>query len=220
MIFQYLKEYMPEVRHEIDLRESIGLLRPKPDFELFIGLLLKEYDYEIKMNQIIAGKCVEHEIDTVATKDGKTTLVEIKHHYQYHTYTGVGVFLEVQAAFEDLVEGYKTGKNKINFSNALVVCNTKISDHALRYATCIGIYNIGWRSPANLSLEQMIEDKKLYPITFLKGLTTDEEARLGDLGIVMLKQLAEIGIGELNRETKIPKERLKSLVRNAIEILG
>src|SRR3989338_5134729 len=89
MIFNYLKEYKPEIGHRIDLREAIALIRPKPDFENFVGMLLKEYGYKIEMNQIIAGRCVEHEIDSIARKKNEVILVEAKHHFQHHTYTGL-----------------------------------------------------------------------------------------------------------------------------------
>ena len=41
MIFFYLKNYRPQIKHQIDLRESISLMRPKPDFENFVGIVLR-----------------------------------------------------------------------------------------------------------------------------------------------------------------------------------
>lgn len=215
MIFSELKEFKPEIKHEIDLRESIVLLRPKPDFEQFVAVLLKEYGYSVESNQIIQGKCVDHEIDAIAKKDDETIYVEVKHHLQPHTYTGVDVFLETKARFDDLIEGFKAGRNAINFNKALVVCNTKISEHARRYSSCVGIEHIGWKS----GLEKMIEEKKLYPITFLRGLDVVSEAKLGDAGIILLRQLVETDIDELCEKTRIPKDRLKTFVKKAGEIL-
>ena len=93
----------------------------------------------IQMNQIVPGRCVEHEIDAIANKDKETILVEVKHHFQFHTYTGVSVFLEVQAELEDLIDGFQNKRHNSDFSKALVVCSTKISDHAKRYALCKNI---------------------------------------------------------------------------------
>ena len=81
MIFRYLKKHRPAVRHQIDLRMAISLLRPKPDFERFVQMLLEEHGYAVTSNRIIRGKCVEHEIDAIARKGGETYLVEIKHHF-------------------------------------------------------------------------------------------------------------------------------------------
>lgn len=219
MIFTFMKEHRPEVAHEIDLREAISLLRPKPDFELFIFHLLKEFGYSVTGSQLVKGKCVEHEIDAVALKDEDVIYVEVKHHFMHHTFTGVSVFLESQAIFEDFIEGFKAGVTRINFNKALVVCNTKFSEHALQYAACKKINYLGWSAPAERGLQQMIEEKKLYPITFLKGLDKNLEEKFGDAGIVLLKQLVECSLDEAWRKTRIQKEKLEKLVKNAKEIL-
>ncbi len=220
MIFKYMKEYRPEIKHEIDLREAISLLRPKPDFEEFIRLLLKDYGYQIETAQIVEGKCVEHEIDGIVKKDEDIIYVEVKHHFNHHTYTGVSVFLEAKARFEDLIEGYKSKINPIHFNKILIVCNTKFSNHAKKYAKCTGINYLGWRAPEKKGLEEMIEKKKLYPITFLKNLDRKTEIRFGNAGIVLLKQLVENDIKKLHERTKIPKNRLKTFMKKAKEILG
>lgn len=219
MIFKYAEEFQPIMKQKIDLRESISMLRPKPDFEHFVGLLLKEYGYEIMMNQIVAGKCVEHEIDSIASKDNETILVEVKHHYQFHTYTGVSVFLEAQAELEDLVDGFHIKKNNFNFNKVLVVCNTKISDHAKRYALCRNISHIGWRSPENAGLEAMIEEKKLFPITFMRTLDKKSAEAFGNANIVTLKQLVETDLNKLWYATELPKEKLQNFIDTAKEIL-
>lgn len=220
MIFTYLKKYKPEIAHQTDLRKAIALLRPKPDFEIFIQLLLKEFGYEVIPNQIIRGKCVEHEIDAIAKKGKEIVYVEIKHHLNHHTYTGLGVFLKAYATFEDLKEGFKENKHKYNFNKVLVICNTKISDHAKRYANCKNILHIGWRAPEQKGLEKMIEEKKFYPITYLKALDRETQEKFGNSGIVTLKQLLEIDLEKLRKITKISKKKLLDFRKKAREILG
>lgn len=218
-IFLYAKKYKPEIKDRTDLRGAIAALRSKPDFEIFVSLLLKEYGYEVQINQIVDGKCVDHEIDAIAKKDNEIILVEAKHHEQYHTFTGVSVFLEVQAELEDLIEGHRYGKNKINFSKALIVCNTKISEHAERYATCRDIGYISWKLPKERNLEQVIEDGKLYPITLLKGLDIQTQDKLVSKGIILLKQLVEMNENEIVKRTGIEQSRIKNLVKKARELL-
>lgn len=220
MIFNYMKKYKPEVGYEIDLRKAISLLRPKPDFEKFVAKLLQAYGYKVLSNRIVAGKCIEHEIDAIATKGKDTLYVEVKHHKQPHTYTGLGVFLESQATFEDLVEGYKAGATKIKFNKAFIVCNTKISDHAKRYAACKDMLHMGWKAPADRGLEQMVEEKRLYPITFLKNLDGKSEAKIADAGIILLKELVKCDADKLHRKTKIAKGKLKDLMDEARKILS
>ncbi len=219
MVFDFAREYKPEIRQRIDLRQAIGILRPKPDFETFVTLLLKEEGYSVVHNQIISGSCVDHEIDDVAKKGGETIYVEVKHHIQYHTFTGVGVFLEVQATFEDLVEGFANKKNKYNFSKAMVILNTKLSEHARIYAECKGIDFIAWKDPTDNGLEKRIEEHKLYPITLLKNLDSKTEAQLGDAGIVLLKQLAEMDAKEIARMSRISANRISDLANRARKLL-
>jgi len=219
MIFSYLQEFRPEVKHRIDLREAMGRLRPKPDFEVFVALLLKEYGYSVVGSQLLEGRCVTHEIDGIAVKDDKMILIEAKHHLQHHTFTGVDVFLETQARLEDLREGFVEKKHKMNFSKALIVCNTKFSDHALNYAKCMGIEYIGWKAPAEAGLETMIEKKRFYPITLLKNLDSETEQKLADNDVLTLKQLIQYDTELLYRKTRIPRERIKSLIRAAKELM-
>ena len=100
MIFSELENYRPEVKHIIDLREAISLLRPKPDFEKFVAEILKSLGYQIQTNQIVSGKCVGHEIDVIAHNRNEIIYVEVKHHMQHHTFTGVDVFLEANSTLD------------------------------------------------------------------------------------------------------------------------
>ena len=220
MIFRSLRKHKPVIRHQIDLRKALSLLNPAPDFERFIRLLLSEHGYEVTPNQIVRGRCVEHEIDAVARKNGKTCIVEVKHHYKYHTPTSLDVSRISRAVFEDVTEGYELGLNNLKIDYAMIVCNTKLSEHAKRYADCRGIRHIGWSSPPNHDLQTMIEEKKLYPITLLKGLNAETRNKLAHNGVILLKQLTEKTPTELRRQTGISKEKLGSIVGKARAILS
>ncbi|MEM5802039.1 MAG: YraN family protein [Candidatus Aenigmatarchaeota archaeon] len=219
MIFSFIKEFRPEVSYLIDLREAIAMLRPKPDFEQYIARLLQEHGYQVITNQIVQGKCVDHEVDIIAKGDREITYVEVKHHIQAHTYTGLDVFLEVKAALDDLKKGYEMKNNVFNFNKALVVCNTKISDHAKRFASCENIEYLGWRAPENKGIESLIEEKKLYPITFLKILKPIETFALLNSGVITLKDLVKSNLHDLKRKTHIKEKRLNEILRVASEIL-
>jgi hypothetical protein len=220
MIFSRLRKLKPVIRYQIDLRKALSLLNPAPDFEMFIQLLLREHGYDVTPNQIIRGRCVEHEVDAVARKNGKICVVEVKHHYKYHTPTSLDVSRISRAIFEDVTEGYELGLNNLKIDFALIVCNTKLSDHAKRYADCRKIEHIGWSSPKNRDLQTMIEEKKLYPITFLKALSADARKRLTSNGIILLKQLTEQNMVVLRRQTGISKEKAASLIDDAHSILA
>jgi len=219
MIFKYLTD-PPGVKHQVDLRMAISLLRSQPDFEQFIQMLLEEYGYTISGNQVLRGKCVEHEIDAVAQKNEETYLVEIKHHSNNHAYSGLDIPRITQATFDDLVDGFNLGLNSINFTKAMIVCNTKFSGHATQYATCKGIDKIGWNAPPKKGLERMIEEKKFYPVTLLKGLSKKRREKLLDKGIILLKQLIAVDAGELAKKTKIRKDLLERAILQAQEIIS
>jgi len=219
LIFKYLKEIKPEIGYQIDLREAIALLRPRPDFERFVQLILEAYGYEVIPNLIVRGKCGEHEIDAIAKKGNEVIYVEVKHHFNSHTYTGKDIFLQARATLEDLAEGYKARKNSFNVNKVLVICNTKYSNHAKRYADCRGIEHMGWKDPLEKGLERMIEERKLYPITFLKGLDGKSKERFLNAGIILLKQLVEYNIDNLYKETRIQKKKLENFIEKAREIL-
>jgi HJR/Mrr/RecB family endonuclease len=220
MIFRNLKKHKPATRHQIDLRKALSLLNPAPDFERYIQMLLAEHGYEVTQNQIVRGRCVEHEVDAIARKNGKTCIVEVKHHYKYHTPTSLDVSRISRAVFEDVTEAYELGLNNLKIDYAMIVCNTKLSEHAKRYADCRGIRHIGWSSPPNHDLQTMIEEKKLYPITFLKGLNAETRNKLTSNGVILLKQLTEKNPKELRKQTRVSKEKLVSLVDKAQEILS
>ncbi len=220
MIFNHLRKQKPVFRHQIDLRKALSILNPAPDFEHYIQLLLSEHGYEVTPNQIVKGKCVDHEVDAIARKNGKTCLVEIKHHFNYHTRTSLDVSRISRAIFEDVTEGYELGLNNLKIDYSMIVCNTKLSEHAKRYANCRGIDHIGWGSPAKHDLEKMIEEKKLYPITFLKGLNAEIRHNLISNRIILLKNLTDKSPVVLRKQTGISYEKLESLIAKAKAILS
>jgi Holliday junction resolvase-like predicted endonuclease len=219
MIFLYMKKYRPAIGYQIDLRQAIAMLRSKPDFEIFVAKLFEALGYKVETNLIIQGKCVEHEIDVVARKDSEIILVEVKHHVNHHTYSGLDVFLQLNSSLEDLKEGYESGKNNFKFTKAILICNTKVSEHAKRYALCKGLEFIAWKFPPEKGLERIIEEYKLYPITFLKGIEREEVYKLADAGIVTIKQLLD-DIEKISRKTGMNKSRVLELQKAAKIVLG
>jgi len=218
-IYRYLAKYRPQVEYEADLRQALALLRPRPDFEQYVARLLTEWGYSTVGPLILRGRCVEHEIDAVASRGGEATYVEVKHHASPHIFTGLDVFLQAKATFQDLSEGYVAGLNKISIQRAMVVCNTKLSDHARRYAGCAQIEYICWKSPPERSLEKLIEEKKLYPITMLKRLDTETEGKLGDAGTILLRELLDSDRKELSKRTGVQMDQIEKLAQWAKEVL-
>ena len=219
MIFLYMKKYRPAIVYQIDLRQAIAMLRSKPDFEIFAAKLFEAMGYVVETNLIIQGRCVEHEIDVVARKEEEVILVEVKHHVNHHTYSGLDVFLQLNSTLEDLREGYEIGKNNFRFTKAILICNTKVSEHAKRYALCKGLEFIAWKFPPEKGLERIIEEYKLYPITFLKEIERNEAYKLADVDVVIVKQLLD-DVEKISRKSGIGKNRILQLQKAAKIVLG
>jgi hypothetical protein len=219
LILKELGKHKPSVNHRTCLRQALSRMRPKPDFEYFIQTLLKEHGYEVTPNQIVKGRCAEHEVDAIARKGGQTYLVEIKHHYNYHTPTGLDEGRIARAVLEDVSEGFDDGVNKLKADHAMIICNTKFSEHAKRYAECRGIHKIGWSSPPTRSLQTLIEEKKLYPTLCLRDLKLEDSRRLASAGIFLLKQLVAEDPRALAGKTGISEKTLAMLVEKGSEIL-
>jgi len=214
-IFRLLRRYRPVMRHLTDLRKSLSLMNPKPEFECYVQLVLRENGYEVTPSQLIRGRCVEHEVDAIARKDDLTYFVEVKHHYNYHTPTGLDESRIARAVLEDVTEGYELELNNLRIDRAMIVCNTKYSDHAKRYGECRGILQIGWSSPPYHGLQEMIEENRLHPITCLKDLTKETREKLTSAGIVLIRQLVEEDPQEITRRTGMPYESLEPMIEKA-----
>jgi hypothetical protein len=187
----------------------------KPEFETFVRILLSENGFEVTGNQILQGSCIEHEVDAIARKDDETFFVEAKHHVGYHTLTGLDESRIAYAVLEDITDFVNKGKSSFRVNHAMIVTNTRYSEHARRYGDCKNILQIGWDSPKDCSLQSMIERRKLYPLSCLKGLKHDTRIRLVDCGIVIIKQLTEEDPEKLSKDASLPLEIVKIIVDKA-----
>lgn len=215
-----LKKRKPEVAARYDLKGAIFRLGPTGFiFEQYVGEIFKEYGYGTKVHSIIRGACVPQEIDVIVTKDEDNFMIECKYHNIPGIYTGLKEALYTYARFLDLQDAFKAGFGR-NFTQPWLVCNTKFSDDAIQYANCKGMRMIGWSYPKDGSLEQLIEAKKLYPVTMLGSLDTDSLDKLASSNFVLLLDLIRNPIKDLNSETKIPIKKLKVFSEEASRILG
>jgi len=180
----------PAVAYRTNLRRALALLRSKPEFEEFVRVLLGEYGYQVETGCVLVGLCGEHEVDGIARKDGTTVFVEVKHHASLHRMTGLDEGRIARAIVEDLQEGFRLGRCPVSIDGAMIVCNTKLSDHAKRYSNCRGIGHIGWDHPEDQNLRSMIEGTQSYPVTIVGGVSQSVIARLAAAGFVMAKQVA------------------------------
>lgn len=218
MIFRFMRKYKPAVKDVFDLKKGLSLMSPKPEFEHYIQVLLMHHGFEVKPNRILRGKCVEHEVDAIAKKDGVTFFVEAKHHLSYHTLTGLDESRIARAVLEDVNEGFAIGRFNLKIDRAMIITNTRYSEHAMRYGRCKNIFQIGWNSPENFGLQNMISEKKLYPLSCLKGLSDEYRLRLVNAGIVIIGELLSENSYKLARRTKLPQDSVEKIIEKARSI--
>lgn len=215
MIFRFMRNYKPGLGYLFDLKKGLSLMNSKPEFEMFVRVLLAHHGFEVESNRILDGKCVDHEVDAIARKDGITYFVEAKHHTSYHALTGLDESRIARAVLEDVTERYALGGNKLKIDQAMIVTNTRYSDHAIKYGKCRNILQIGWSLPEDLSLQKMIEEKKLYPLSCLRGLRDDVRMRLVNSGIILIRQLLNEDPWVIAQKTGLPRDFLRGIIEKA-----
>lgn len=145
-IYKHITEFLgksesPYNRTRYSLKQAIMDLGPTGyPFEDYISEILKLEGYKTEIRQILQGKCISHEIDIIAEKNGIRSMIECKFHNMPGTKSQVHVSLYTKARFDDL-------KDKHNLQEAWLVTNTKITKDALSYALCSNMKVIAWDYP-------------------------------------------------------------------------
>jgi len=160
-------------------------------------------------------KSIENQIDIIAIKDSQTHLVEIKHHRNPHRMTGLGDVKQNWATLDDVQNAKPENKN---FKSWIIV-NTKFSMHARKYAKAKGILLYGWNYPKGKSLRELIEEKRMYPLTILK-LDTDIQQKLSAEGFLLVGELATISEQALKTRTKLSQQTVQKLIQEAQTFLN
>jgi Restriction endonuclease len=204
MTLRFMHGQKPDMANLLDLRKGLSLMFPKPEFEVFVQALLAKSGYEVSPNTVLIGKCVAHEVDGIAKRDGVTYFVEAKHHVNYHALTGLDESRIARAILEDVGEGSALGVSELKIDSAMIVTNTRYSDEALQYGRCRGILQIGWSSPTGQGLQDLIEGTHMFPLSCLKGLSQNVRLRLVNSGVVLFGQMNVEDAADLARRTGLP----------------
>ncbi|MEN8264601.1 MAG: restriction endonuclease [Nitrospirota bacterium] len=218
-IYRVAKKYLRQINHASGLRYSLkrALFRLGPSgypFEKYVAEVLKHYGYRTQTGIFIEGKCVRHEIDVFAVKDDEVSLVECKYHNRAGTTSDVKTAMYVHARFQDLkpvINSQYPGKKY----NSWLITNTRCTSDAEQYAECSGLQVKSWRYPEGSSLQKMIEDKKLYPVTIISGVKSRLIKTFFDHDIVLIKDLAGMEAEEIELKLSLKKSKAKTLKKQA-----
>jgi len=196
----------PIVCARYNLKNSIMELGPTGfPFENFFAEILKNYGYQVKVGKIMQGTYITHEIDVDAKKD-KRYLVECKFHNANGIYTGAKTALYIYARFLDL---------KKEFDTPWISTNTKCSRSVIKYSKGVGMKITSWNYGGRESLQNLIEHKRLYPITILRSVKGHTKDQLSKARIILAKDLLTINIHELKKRTHLPENILKKILKEA-----
>jgi hypothetical protein len=207
------KESEPKVTARYSLRNAIMDLGPSGfPFEQFVAEIFRAKGFETTTDFIAKGHCAEHEIDIVAWNPEKLIMVEAKFHNVFGIKSDLKVALYVKARWEDLADqefdfpisqSSDGASHKRKLDEGWLVTNTKFSEAAIKYANCRGMKLVGWNYPMDGSLQDLIEEAHLHPITCLTSINPSDEKILMNSGIVLCKQakdnpdvVAQAGLGK------------------------
>lgn len=187
--FAHLKRHKHGAAARYSLKLAILNFGPSGfPFESYIAELFRAEGYKAKVDQIIRGACVEHEVDVVVDKKTETIYAEAKFHNTAGFKTDLKTTLYVEARVEDIAAYHKT-----TIARGLLVTNTKFTSYAVQYARCKGLELLGWEYPHGATLQDRIEKARLYPVTALTTLNNREKTALLKDRVVLCRALPDEG---------------------------
>lgn len=189
--FEILAKISKPVARSYSLRRAVMQLGPSGfPFEDFVAELLRAKGFQAVTRQTVLGGCVPHEVDVVAYNDKKLIMVEAKFHNELGTKSDLKVVLYIKARFDDIGENvFNYGHDNRKVTDSWLITNTKFSSTAVHYGMCHNMTLIGWNYPEDGSLQKMIEEAKLHPITCLNSLSQEEKKTLVTHGVVLCSNI-------------------------------
>ncbi|MFA6227005.1 MAG: ATP cone domain-containing protein [Candidatus Paceibacterota bacterium] len=192
--YSFLKKTHRPTALRYSLKKAVAQLGPTGfPFEKFIAEIFKAEGYETETNRIVKGKCVEHEIDIVAWKEGELIMTEAKFHTDFSLKSDLKIALYVKARYDDIFgQKYVFGGKERELTEGWIVTNTKFSSMAIQYDQCQPqLKLVGWNYPYNNNLHNMIERHELIPLTALTTINTAEKNMFLARGIILSKSLLD-----------------------------
>ncbi len=207
LAFKILSKHDNSSATRFGLKLAIMRLGPTGfPFEKYMSRVLDAYGYNTMINQNLMGTCVEHEVDIVAQKDEQKYMVECKYHNQLGIFTGLKEALYTQARFEDLADGGHS------FTHPWIICNTKITSTAIQYGTCKNMKMTAWGYPEKENLQDLIEAKRLYPMTILRTVTDEVKNKLARHDLLLTQDLLKLEPAKLSKLSGISEKRMAPIL--------
>jgi len=220
-IYRIAKKLLKKHARTSDMRYSIKkaiyALGPAGyQFEKYFAGILNANGYDAETNRFMKGHCVSHEVDIFAMKDKNGCVIECKYHSSSGNPTDVKTALYIHSRFEDIKKAYRLQSgNNLHINEGWLVTNTRCTSDAIEYARCVGLKIVSWKYPKTNSLEKMIEDKRLYPVTILSSIRKHAVEILFRNGIIFASDIAKMTESEFLKKSSLDTNSARALKREA-----
>lgn len=220
--FQYLSEEDITSAAKYSLRRGIASLGPAGFlFEQYVERILNVYEYKTRRNVFMKGVCVSHEVDIVANKEKNHFLVEVKYHNQGGIKTDITVIMYADARLGDITPAQeKREGGRMATHTMWIITNTKLTKTAIQYGKCKNIKMTGWSYPNAESLEKLIIQKKLYPVTVLPSIAGGNIALFAREGLMLVSDLIHFTPAELANKLGIHQQQTEKIIGEALVCLA
>jgi hypothetical protein len=202
---KYLRRHNKASGIRYSLKKALYAMGPAGyRFEQYVARILKGHGYSAETNLIMRGFCVNHEVDVLGSRDDEHFVIECKYHGTAGKPTDVKTALYVHSRFEDirkaceLIPGHSAKVHK-----GWLITNTRCTSDAIKYGECTGLMITSWKYPDKESLEKMIEEHKLYPVTILPSASKRHLSVLFKNDFVLAQDIAEMEEHEFIRRSGI-----------------
>ncbi len=195
--FAQLRRLAPPTAARYNLKTALLRLGPSGyPFEKFVGEIFRSLGYTVRVNVVLPGRCIRHEVDVLAEDDARVLFMECKFHAQKSARSNVKVALYIKARFDDLAATL-TARAKGRKVQGVIITNTMFSADAWRYTQCVpGLGLIAWRRPRGFSLAELIDRAGVHPVSAITSLSRRQKDVLMRRGTVLCR--------DVNRRTLAP----------------
>jgi hypothetical protein len=215
-----LRRYSKTADMRYSIKRAIYMLGPAGyQFEKYFAGILKAYGYSAETNRFLKGYCVTHEVDIFAVRNNIGGVIECKYHSNGGSPTDVKIALYVYSRFMDIKKAYEfSHENRVLIDEGWLVTNTRCTSDAIKYAACVGLKVVSWKYPDENSLERMIENKKLYPVTILSSMRKTSLDILFKHGIILVRDIADMDEAIFTKRSGLDAATASTLKREADEL--
>lgn len=219
--FKYLGEEDLRTAARYSIKRGIAALGPAGFvFEQYIERVLNAYGYATKRNVILKGVCVSHEIDLMANKDKEHFLVEIKYHNKGGIKTDITVAMYADARLADIAPVQEKEERGWHTAHGMwLITNTKFTTTAIQYGLCKNIKMTGWSYPKKESLEHLVIQKSLYPVTSLPSVSRRMLPAFAQAGIMLASDVAQFTPESLAAKLGLKKRHMSQILAEALVCL-